>query len=297
MFIVEDNIQEIKRVRWEEYAIKEYVRDLREEQKINPSPFILRAKIHDLVCELYVDGYPCLEIADILSLGSNTPYRILKRKGIYKIPEPIIAKEVEDEVVNMYVNGIKVKEIVKQMNICKTSVNRIITRNNTPRRCKVIRRKREKPEDHILKKSIEMYQEGFTVNDIMSATGLLSSHYLYYALRKSGIHMREGCRGKTQKKDAMIEQAIHLYQNGNLTILEITKKTGIPLSTFRKLLIKREIPFRLPAGASEEEKEEAVRLYQEGWKLDYIRQKTNVHSATLGKLLKDRGIPLRKKKE
>lgn len=288
---MEANTQVTKGVKWDEYDVRQYVKALREQQKEDPSPAILRSKINDLVCELYLDGYTCPEIASLLSLSHSTPYRVLMQRGVYKKPEAIVTPKIEKKVVSMYRHGRSLKEIVEQTNISKASVRRIIIKNNVPCRRKI------KPDEHALKKGIEMYKEGFTMQDIVIATNLRSSYHLYIALRESGIPMREGCRGNTQKKKEAQERAIHLYRKTKLTLSEILKETGVSVKTFRKLLAQREIPLRPPLGAAEEQKEEAVRLYQQGLSLADIRQKTGVHSGTLGILLKNRGIPLRIKNE
>lgn len=294
---MEVNVSTKKEKKLDEREVWEYVAALREQQKKDPAPAILRSKINELACELYLDGYVCSEIASLLSLHHGTPYKILVRKGIYKKPEPKITGEVEEKVVGLYRQGYKLKEIAGQMNICETSVGRIINRNNVSHRHKIIHTESKKPDDRALKKGIEMYKEGFTVQEIVAALGLYSSHYLYNALRECGIPMREGCRGSTKKRKKMQERAIHLYQTTDIPLSEILKKTVISSKAFRKLLMQREIPLRTPAGASDEQKEEAVRLYQQGCALSDIRKKTGVHSGTLGKLLKKRSIPLRIKGE
>lgn len=294
---MDDNTLAVKEKKWDEYEVSQYVKTLREQQKEDPSPAILRSKINELVYELYTDGYSCLEIARLLSLGRSTPYRILIRKGLYKKPELKITGELEEKVVDLYRQGDKLKEIAEQMNISESSVNKIINRNNVSHRHKIIHTEKEKPDEQTLKKSIEMYEEGFTVQEIVNATGLYSSHHIYNALRESGIPMREGRRGSVEKKKKDQERAIRLYRKTKLTVAEISKEIGVSIKTFRKLLAERGIPLRPPAGASDEQKEEAVRLYQQGWMLADIRQKTGVHSGTLGILLKNKGIPLRIKGE
>ncbi|WP_163357912.1 IS630 transposase-related protein [Dysgonomonas sp. 25] len=240
---MQNNTQAEKRKRWTEYEIVDYVASLREQQKEEPAPLVLRSKMNDLVGELYQDGYTCLEISKLLSMGKCTVYRVLKRKNIFKKQDRSIDKEVEESVVCMYRQGQEAKEISELLDITIPSIRWILKKNKVPSHRTRVFVKKEKPDEKVLEKAVQMYQKGIPYQDIKIKLGINNSH-LYNTIRKSGVPLRGGCRVKTKQRIAAEEEAIRLYRDTDTYVRKIEEKTGIACRTLTRLLKARNIPFR-----------------------------------------------------
>ena len=269
---MQNNTLAENRKRWTEYEIVDYVASLREQQKEVPAPLVLRSQINDLAGELYQDGYTCLEISKLLSMGKCTVYRVLKRKNIFIVHDRSIDKEVEKRVVCMYRKGQEAKQISESLAITIPSIRWILKKNKVPaHRLKVIVKK-EKPDAKTLKKAVQMYREGIFHEDIKTELGINNSQ-LYNTLRKSSITLRGGVKVKTQQRIAAEEEAIRLYRYTNTGVREIEEKTGIACRTLNRLLKARNIPFRSQS-FRKKQKEEAAPLYRQGWTNKTISEKS-----------------------
>jgi len=291
--IMENNTQAEKRKKWVEYEVLEYVESLREAQKEDPAPLVFRAKINDLAGHLYIDGYTCLQISRLLSMGKCTVYRVLRRKNIFKAQDRSIPKEVEENVVSMYRQGQKARAISELLNITIPSIRWILIKNKIPaHRLRVIA-KRDKPTKEILEKAVQMYHKSVPYEEIKAELGINNSH-LYDALHERGVSLRGGHAVKTKERIAAEEEAIRLYRDTDTGAKQISKETGIPYTTLKRLLKKRSIPLRdKPLELEETQKEEAVRLYRQGWTYKAISEKTGVNTWRLQHILKKGNIALR----
>lgn len=285
-----------KEKKWKEYEILEYVAALREEQKVEPAPMILRSKIYDLAGLLYLDGYTCIEISKLVGMAVCTVYRVLRRKNIFKAQDRSIPKELEENVVQMYMQGQETRQISAQLGITVPSIRWILIKNKIPSHRTRIIIKKEKPGPKTLEEAARMYQEGILYQDIKTATGLNNTQ-LYDAVRKSGTRIRDGIKGKTKERIAAEKRAIHLYRNTNTYVGKITKETGIPFSTLTRLLKKRNIPLRGNPQLKEEQIEEAIGLYRKGWTNKAIYEKTGVSPSGLTWILQSRNIPLKGRRQ
>lgn len=292
---MKNNASPPKRKRWNDAEIREYVSELREQQKEEPAPAVLRSKINDLAGRLYLDGYTCLEISRLLSMGKCTVYRVLRRKNIYKKKDRSLPKELEEAVVSLYCQGKEAREVSGLLHITVPSVRWILRKNRIPaHRIRVIT-KREKPDKEVLEKAVRMYSEGIRYRDIEKATGVNNAR-LYDAIHRSGVPTR-GRVAKAKERIAAEEEAIRLYRDTDTYIREIKEKTGVPFTTLRRLLEKRDIPLRGGPGLEEGQIEEAIRLYREGWTNKAIYEKTGVSPSGLTFILQGRGIPLKGRRQ
>ena len=293
---MKDNIPTEKGKKWPHYEVLEYVAALREQQKVNPAPAILRSKINDLCGELYLDGYTCLEITKLLSMGKCTVYRVLRRKNIFKEQDRSIPQELEKNVVQMYRQGQETRQISAQLDISVPSVRWILIKNKIPAHRTRIIVKKEKPDKKTLEKAVRMYQQGIPYQDIKTETGVNNSQ-LYQAIHKSGTPTRGGCKVKTKERVAAQEEAIRLYRDTDTSIRKIQEKTGIPFSTLSRLLKEKNIPLRGNPQLKEEQIEEAIGLYREGWTNRAIYEKTGVSPGGLTWILQSRNIPLKGRRQ
>jgi transposase-like protein len=285
-----------KERKWKEYEVLEYVAALREKQKKDPAPMILRSKINHLACILYLDGYTCLEIRKLLSLAKCTVYRILKRKGLFKAKDRSIPEELERNVVELYLQGKGRKEIGSLLNVSTPSIRWILIKNNIPARNPRVFVKKEKPGKKTLEEAVRMYREGIPYKDIKTATGVNNSQ-LYDTVHESGLPMRGGRSVKSKERIAAEEEAIRLYRDTDTYTRKIQEKTGIPFSTLSRLLKARNIPLRGNPQLKEEQIEEAIGLYREGWTNSAIYKKTGVSPGGLTWILQSRNIPLKGRRE
>ncbi len=282
--------------RWNDAEIREYVSGLREEQKEDPAPMILRSKINHLACILYLDGYTCPEISKLLSLAKCTVYRVMKRKNIYKKNDRSLPKELERNVVELYLQGKGPKEIGGLLNITTPSIRRTLIKNNIPAHNPRVFVKKDKPDKEALDKAVRMYSEGIRSEDIKAAAGVNNAQ-LYDALHESGLPLRGGRSVKTKERIAAEEEAVRLYRDTDTYTRKIREKTGVPFSTLNRLLKARGIPLRGGAHLTEEQIGEAIALYREGWTNSAIYRETGVSPSGLTWILQSRNIPLKGRRQ
>lgn len=293
---IKKHIPAKKGKRWKHYEILEYVAALREEQKEEPAPMILRSKIYDLAGLLYQNGYTCKEISNLSGIAVITVYRVLKRKEIFRPQDRSIPKEVEKKAVRMYRQGQETRQISAQLQITIPSVRWILIKNKIPAHRKRTFVKKEKPDPRTLEEAVRMYQKGIPYQDIKMTMGINNSQ-LYDAIRKSGVHTRGGIKGKTKERKAAEKRAIHLYQNTNTPVRKIAEETGIAYSTLLRLLKEKNIPLRGKPQLKEEQIKEAISLYHQGVTNKVIYEKTGVSPSGLTWVLKSRNIPLKGRRQ
>lgn len=294
---MQNNTLSEKTRKWTEYEVLEHVASLREAQKENPAPLVLRSQINDLAIELYTDCYTCIEISKLLSMGKCTVYRVLKRNNIFKGEDRSVPKDVEENVVRMYRQGQEASKISEQLGITIPSVRWLLKKNKIPaHRTKIIQRKK-KPDKETLEKAVQMYKEGIPFQNIKDELGINNSH-LYDTIHKKGIPMRDGRSIKTKQRIAAEEEALRLYRDTDMLVREIKETTGIAYTTLKRLLIKRNIPFReKPLELTQEQKEEVACLYSEGWTNKAISEKTGIDVGRFLSILQEKNVPLKGRRE
>jgi hypothetical protein len=98
--------------------------------------------------------------------------------------------------------------------------------------------------------------------------------------------------GKTRRlPDAQGQQLIEGYQSG-ATVYELGDQFGIERRTVSAILHRHGVPMRR-RGLSEEQIDDAVRLYNQGCSLARIAARTDVAAGTVRQRLHERGVTMR----
>ncbi|MGI8311768.1 hypothetical protein [Saccharopolyspora hattusasensis] len=88
-----------------------------------------------------------------------------------------------------------------------------------------------------------------------------------------------------------MQQLIEGYQSG-ATVYELGDQFGIKRRTVSTILHRHGVPMRR-RGLAEEQIDDAVRLYNEGWSLARIAARMDVAAGTVRQRLHERGVPIR----
>ena len=97
-------------------------------------------------------------------------------------------------------------------------------------------------------------------------------------------------------KEEVKEQALQLYQETNLSMVEISKTCGnISIDSIRRIIKKSGIPLRSNYYYTKKDLDDAVQLYVEGIRLVDILETANVPKVRLYRELEARGIPRRRR--
>ncbi|WP_020500970.1 hypothetical protein [Sciscionella marina] len=88
-----------------------------------------------------------------------------------------------------------------------------------------------------------------------------------------------------------MQQLIEGYRSGS-TVYELGDQFGIERRTVSAILHRRGVPMRR-RGLSEEQIDDAVRLYNQGWSLARIAARMDVAAGTVRQRLHERGVTMR----
>jgi len=88
-----------------------------------------------------------------------------------------------------------------------------------------------------------------------------------------------------------VQQLIEGYRSGS-TVYELGDQFGIERRTVSAILHRRGVPMRR-RGLSEEQIDDAVRLYNQGWSLARIAARMDVAAGTVRQRLHERGVTMR----
>ncbi|WP_083666545.1 helix-turn-helix domain-containing protein [Saccharomonospora sp. CUA-673] len=88
-----------------------------------------------------------------------------------------------------------------------------------------------------------------------------------------------------------MQQLIEGYKSG-ATVYELGDQFGIERRTASAILHRHGVPMRR-RGLSEEQIDDAARLYQQGWSLARIAARMDVAAGTVRQRLYERGVPIR----
>lgn len=146
--------------------------------------------------------------------------------------------------------------------------------------------------------AIELYKSGeYTIIKACTLSGF-SAGSLYNYLNKKGIKLSRPVR-KQKFTEQQMKKALELYSSTKISINDISKLTKISAYLIYKYLNCYEninqTKMRVPK-ASQEQIEEAIELYQKGYKVKEILQKTKIKEFSLYKNLKKYKVNMKIKK-
>lgn len=129
------------------------------------------SEIEQGVKELFENGAGLKEITTKFNIGSTTVYRITKRLGLERKVNPRerhYSQEIENQIVEAYKNGEKVKKIYKQFDCNQWMMEKLIKKHDLKRRG--VGGQFIKPE--ICDKLLEEYKKGHSQTSIAEEYGL-----------------------------------------------------------------------------------------------------------------------------
>lgn len=249
-------------------------------------------KTMERAVQMYQEGkaYPKIKTAtgvSVFHLYETLHKNNIPLRGDYRGKERIAA---EEEALRLYCDtDTSTKAIEIKTGISHHIMARLLRQRNIPMRMP------PKPTDKQIKKAVRMYQKGIMQREIKTITGV-NDFYLYNAIHKLDIPMKDGKPVKTKERIAAENEAIRLYSETDTFMREIQEKTGIPIVTLGRMLKERNIPLRGRPLIEKDQREEALRLYHEGLSFSAIYKKTGVSPGGLSWILQSGKIPLRGKK-
>lgn len=239
------------------------------------------SEIND-ICEAYVAEEPVSSILVRFKIANNTFYKILRERGVPirntaegRAPR----KAFMDTAVDMYTQGIGVKDIYIETGISTSALYQELAVRNIP-----LRRKTGIP-DPTIDNAVEMYVGKQHLADINASTGVNPSR-LYQELAIRGIPLRV-------KPDhtERLERAIELYQSG-ATGQAITRETSIGSAVLYQALEARGIGKRNKQHRILDA-EKVLGMYDEGVSAPAIMKSCGVSVGDIISLLQKRGGSLR----
>lgn len=138
----------------------------------------------------------------------------------------------KEKMVQMYKEGMPVTKIAEKLGVVASTVHRNLNKlgvketDLTKRKASAHRLSEEQRQQ-----VVEMYKRGDKLEDIMKAVGC-SRPTIYIHVENAGLL---GSRDITEEQ---VNKAIQLYMDGKLSILEITRDTGMSKATFYRKLKK-----------------------------------------------------------
>lgn len=187
----------------------------------------------------------------------------------------------------MYDDGLTSTKISESLGICKTTVLRILERNGYDRRAPGTRIPPKQYDE-----AIELYLKGENINDIAKKVGI-SAKSINAELNRRNIQARP--RG-VSVPEYKVDKIIELYKCG-MSIKQICKELNVGSNTVSKSLKKGNITVKragCPNQITECTKDKIVSLYLSGKTSSEIAEAINISNSTITKIIKDRGIQLRK---
>lgn len=189
-------------------------------------------------------------------------------------------------IKEMYLNNISIDDILLKFNIGKTTLYRLLDKQNIPRN--------KKYYNNVDKKEmVKMYNDGIGCNTIGKTFGV-SSGGVILSLKNMGVEIRsKKVELKISKDD--IKTIKYLYENNDMWIKDIADIYNVNTRVIRYHLKRMNIKIREDRTA-EDLKEEIKNMYNGGYKIREIAQCFKMASGTVSDCLKVMNVDLKKHK-
>jgi transposase-like protein len=143
-----------------------------------------------------------------------------------------LTENKKQEMVRLYQEGMPIRHIAKELNVNASTVHRNLNKMGVK---EVDVTKRKASAHRLTEESkaliVEMYKRGDRVEDIMKTVGC-SRPTVYIHVENAGL---KGSRDFTEEQ---VNEAIQLYIDGQLTMTQIVRETGMSKATIYRRLKK-----------------------------------------------------------
>ena len=267
-----------------------YIRELREEGKFQGIK--KKEERKEKTLELYNQGIEVKEIAKRLNVTVETintyikeleeEGRVEKRKTLRKTSKK---EENKEKILELYNQGLEIKEIAKRLNISDTTIYKYIKELKEEGR--IQKRKTLAKKDINKEETLGLYNSKMKVKEIAKKLNVS-----VVTIRTYIKELKEEGKVQNNGKEERKEEALELYNQG-LEIKEIAKRlnvTSVTINTYIKELIEEgRIQERknLKQRKKEEKKEEVLRLCKQGIKTKEIAKKLNLADSTIHRYIKE----------
>ena len=267
-----------------------YIRELREEGKFKGIK--KKEERKEKTLELYNQGIEVKEIAKRLNVTVETintyikeleeEGRVEKRKTLRKTSKK---EENKEKILELYNQGLEIKEIAKRLNISDTTIYKYIKELKEEGR--IQKRKTLAKKDINKEETLELYNSKMKVKEIAKKLNVS-----VVTIRTYIKELKEEGKVQNNGKEERKEEALELYNQG-LEIKEIAKRlnvTAVTINTYIKELIEEgRIQERkdLKQRKKEEKKEEVLRLYKQGIETKEIAKKLNLADSTIHRYIRE----------
>ena len=271
-------------------TIYRYIRELREEGKFQGIK--KKEERKEKTLELYNQGIEVKEIAKRLNVTVETintyikeieeEGRVEKRKTLRKTSKK---EENKEKILELYNQGLEIKEIAKRLNISDTTIYKYIKELKEEGR--IQKRKTLAKKDINKEETLELYNSKMKVKEIAKKLNVS-----VVTIRTYIKELKEEGKVQNNGKEERKEEALELYNQG-LEIKEIAKRlnvTSVTINTYIKELIEEgRIQERknLKQRKKEEKKEEVLRLCKQGIKTKEIAKKLNLADSTIHRYIRE----------
>ena len=184
-----------------------------------------------IAIEMFKNGVPVSRIADKIGCTSVTVYKWLDEAGVRK-REKVNTKKFTDKqkekALKMYQNGYKLKDISDEIGAAVMTIYNWILRSDVEIRKRNYSRKY--PQE-IVEKAVEMYKNGFTIEQIAIEIGC-SDYSVRSWIDKSDVPFRRTSDYKRHFSKEDKKSAVEMFKNGKKYI-EIAAEIGCSVTLVR----------------------------------------------------------------
>ena len=263
-----------------------YIRELREEGKFQGIK--KKEERKEKTLELYNQGIEVKEIAKRLNVTVETintyikeleeEGRVEKRKTLRKTSKK---EENKEKILELYNQGLEIKEIAKRLNISDTTIYKYIKELKEEGR--IQKRKTLAKKDINKEETLELYNSKMKVKEIAKKLNVS-----VVTIRTYIKELKEEGKVQNNGKEERKEEALELYNQG-LEIKEISKRlnvTAVTINTYIKELIE-EGRIEERKNLKQRKKEEVLRLYNQGIETKEIAKKLNLAYSTIHRYIRE----------
>lgn len=217
-------------------AVCRIIKDAREKGLLD-RPFRSRTNIHLAIVELINEGYRPKEISDKLDYPIQQVYNYVskarKANELINYDPRVDVRKYDhfyDDVIKLYNAGYTHKEMVKELNICNTTICKILS--DAEKNSDIVFRKNDKSKYY---KFIELYNKGYSRREIGKELNIKPSAVGSYLSKAKKENPELLTRDTVRYHQDTIDKVIDLY-NAGYKYRDIANALSLTISTVSYLM-------------------------------------------------------------